>query len=185
MLKEANGLGAVGAAAGIGGLGGYFTADKNATFKQKIKRAAGGAGIGAGIAGLGSMAGAADKAAASSSEFKSAAGGFGRNAGEDARHGAGANEDFWKNFRNRQSGRSSGGQRSGGTGGQRSRPNSGPDTSPFGKAKDKFKSEFDGMSAADAKKHYRKQARAHHPDAGGDTEAFKGLNSAYQEMFGK
>ncbi len=37
-------------------------------------------------------------------------------------------------------------------------------------------------SAAEIKKAFRKLARKHHPDAGGDEEKFKELNSAYEVL---
>ncbi len=66
------------------------------------------------------------------------------------------------------------------TGSHSSSNKGGADNSTYNKAKNKFTSEFDGMSGVEAKRHYRQSARKNHPDMGGNEEDFKGLSSAYE-----
>lgn len=55
----------------------------------------------------------------------------------------------------------------------------------LGEAYNGFQSQFAGLSEADVRKTYRRLAREHHPDLGGQSDTFQALNQAYREALAR
>lgn len=55
----------------------------------------------------------------------------------------------------------------------------------LGEAYQSFQTQFTGLSKAEISRTYRRLSREHHPDVGGQREAFQALNQAYREAMAK
>lgn len=55
----------------------------------------------------------------------------------------------------------------------------------LGETYSSFQTQFDGLSKADIRKTYRRLARDHHPDSGGQSDAFQVLHQAYREALAR
>lgn len=55
----------------------------------------------------------------------------------------------------------------------------------LGEAYAGFQTQFSGLSEADIRKTYRRLAREHHPDLGGESDRFQALNQAYREALAR